>query len=165
MISVRRATLDDLEPMESVYNAAWREGFRHMFSAAVFADEDFDAARRAECSAATLKDDADTYVAEDESRVVGFAVATRGRNGVAVDDVWVQPRSWGCGAAPALVARIEDDLRAVGKRNLTAWVPEDSPTGRRFFDKIGWRPTGKIELLAVYPDEVNRIFEYSRTLV
>lgn len=165
MISVRRATLDDLEAMTGVYIAAWREGFRHMFSASVFADDRFDATRRAECAETTLNDGADTFVAEENGYVVGFTVARSGDRRVHVDDVWVQPRSWGCGAAAALVARVEDDLRAGGSKTLDAWVPEDSPTGRRFFEKIGWKPTGRIELLDVYPDDVNRMFEYQRTLV
>ena len=164
MISVRRATLDDFDVMAAAYTAAWRQGFQHMFAADVFADDRFDADRREECRVATLQDHVDTYVAETECRVTGFVTATNNGRTVNVDDVWVHPHSWGCGAASALISRIEDDLRAVGGRKLTAWVPDDSPVGRGFFDKIGWRPSGNIELLAVYPHNVNRIFEYERTL-
>jgi GNAT superfamily N-acetyltransferase len=164
MITVRRATLDDFDVMAAAYTAAWREGFRHMFAADVFADDRFDTERREECRASTLQDHIDTYVAENESRVAGFVTASKRGRIVEVDDVWVHPHSWGCGAASALISRVEDDLRAVGGRMLTTWVPEDSPVGRRFFEKIGWRPTGNIELLAVYPQNPNRIFEYSRTL-
>lgn len=164
MITVRRATLDDLEAMIGLYNAAWREGFRHMFSATVFVDDGFDAERRAECEEAMRNENADTYVAEVDDYVVGFAVARVHDRKACLEDVWVQPHSWGSGAAAALVARIEDDLRSEGTRRLDAWVPEDSPTGRRFFEKIGWRATGRIELLDLYPADVNRMFEYERTL-
>lgn len=150
--------------MAAAYTAAWRKGFRHMFEADVFANDRFDADRRDECRAATLQDHVDTYVAENERRVAGFVTASQQGRSVSIDDVWVHPHSWGCGAAPALISRVEDDLRAIGGHKLTSWVPEDSPVGRGFFDKIGWRPTGNIELLAVYPQNVNRIFEYERTL-
>ncbi len=150
--------------MAAAYTAAWRAGFRHMFDDEVFADQNFEALRREECRASTLQDHIDTYVAENESRVAGFVAASKKGRIVNIDDVWVHPHSWGGGAAAALISKIEDDIRAVGGRQLTSWVPEDSPVGRGFFDKIGWRPTGKIELLAVYPQHVNRIFEYERTL-
>ena len=45
---------------------------------------------------------------------------------------------------------------------MIAWVPEDSPRGRHFFDKIGWKPTGDIDVLTVYPQDRNRVIEYSR---
>ena len=162
MISVRRADLDDLEVMVAVYTAAWREGFKHMFSAAVFARDDFDAERRTECLDTVLRDDADTFVALHGERVVGLSVSRRANRIVELDDIWVHPSSWGTGAAAALVARIEDDLRAQGGQQMVAWVPEDSPRGRRFFDKIGWKPTGDIDVLTVYPSDHNRMIEYSR---
>ena len=164
MITVRRATIDDFDVMAAAYIAAWRKGFQHMFSAHVFADENFDEARREECRESTLQNHVDTYVAETECRVAGFITTTRTAGDATVDDVYVHPASWGSGAAAALVARVEDDLRSIGGRRLSAWVPEDSPTARRFFDKIGWRPTGNIELLSVYPRDVNRVFEYERCI-
>jgi GNAT superfamily N-acetyltransferase len=164
MISVRRATLDDLEAMQAVYVAAWRDGFRHMFSDVVFAREDFAAARRAECAEVLHDPDADTYVAEIDGHLVGWASAVRGGRSVSIDDVWVHPGSWGSGAAAALVSRIEDEARSAGAEVLSGWVPEDSPRARGFAEKIGWRATGAIEMLAVYPEEPNRMFEYERVL-
>ncbi|MEM9041120.1 MAG: GNAT family N-acetyltransferase [Actinomycetota bacterium] len=161
MVSVRRATLDDLEAMVGAYTAAWREGFRYMFSASVFADHTFDDERREECHDAVLGDDCDTYVAEVCDRVVGFAVAsTSAERAIDLDDIWIHPSAWGSGAAAALVTRIEEDLRASGGGEVIAWIPEDSPSGRRFFDKLGWRPTGTVEWLALYPEQPNRLFEY-----
>ncbi len=164
MLHVRRATLDDYETMVAIYTAAWREGFKHMFSATVFAADGFDADRRAECHESIFSEGTDTFVAEYRGRVVGFTVARQQGSDVVLDDVWVHPSSWGKGAAAALVARAEDDMRSRGGCQLSAWVPEDSPTGRRFFEKLGWSPSGDIDDLAVYSNEPNRLFEYVREL-
>lgn len=164
MLLVRRATLDDFETMVAIYNAAWREGFKHMFSDAVFASESFDTERRAECRESIFCDGTDTFVAEYRDRVVGFTVARQHGKEVVLDDIWVHPSTWGKGAAAALVARAEDDMRSRGGSLLSAWVPEDSPTGRRFFEKLGWSPSGEIDDLAVYSSEANRLFEYVREL-
>lgn len=165
MLTVRRATLDDLDRMVAIYTAAWREGFQHMFSAATFARSDFDADRRAECTSAVLGEDSDTYAAEQGGHMVGWGVCSRANTiTTMVDDLWVQPASWGSGAAAALVSRIEDDARSAGISRLCGWIPEDSPRARKFVEKVGWRPTGCVEMLAVYDHEPNRVFEYERSM-
>jgi hypothetical protein len=147
MILVRRASLDDIEPMVAAYTAAWRSGFRYMFPPAVFEVDGFDAARRAECTDSVFLDDTDTFVGELAGRVVGYVVARQDGADSVIDDIWVHPSSWGRGG-----------------RLLSAWVPEDSPNGRRFFDKLGWRPSGEIDQLDLYGASDNRLIEYLREL-
>jgi hypothetical protein len=113
VLAIRRAAFDDLESMTSVYTAAWRQGFHHMFTAGVFARFDFASDRVTECRE---------------------------------------------------VLTNEEELRSVGGTRLTAWVPGYSPDGRRFFEKLGWRATGTTELLGLYVEQPNRLFEYERIL-
>lgn len=164
VLSIRRATLDDLEPMTSAYTAAWRQGFQDMFTAGVFAGDDFASDRAAECRAVLINDETDTFVAEGDQGLIGFAAAHVQRSGAEIEDIWLHPNSWGTGAGAALASTIEEELRSIGGTRLTAWVPEDSPSGRRFFDKLGWRATGMIEPLGLYLDQPNRLFEYERML-
>ena len=164
MIFVRRATLDDIEAVVATYTAAWRAGFQYMFSAVVFEVDGFDAARRTECTDGVFLDGTDTFVGELDGRVVGYVVARADGYDSVIDDIWVHPSSWGRGVAAALVARAEDDMRNRGGRLLSAWVPEDSPTGRRFFDKLGWRPSGELDQLDLYGASDNRLVEYLREL-
>ena len=165
MLSVRRATIEDFDAMVAIYTAAWRDGFRHMFSSATFARSDFDADRRAECGASVLAEDSDTYVAQHHGHVVAWGVATRVNPVTSViEDLWVHPSNWGSGAAAAIVSKMEDDARSNGIGRLACWIPEDSPRARKFAEKIGWRPTGEVELLAVYDHEPNRVFEYERSM-
>ncbi len=164
MITVRAADIDDVQAIVGVYLAAWREGFRYMFPASVFAADDFEEERRIECTESILHEGADTYVAEHSDRVVGYLVARSIGADSIIDDVWVNPASGCRGVATALVARAEDDMRSRGGRALTAWVPEDSPSGRRFFDKLGWRPSGRIDVLHLCGTDHNQMIEYQRQL-
>jgi GNAT superfamily N-acetyltransferase len=164
VLAIRRATLDDHEPMTSVYTAAWRRGFQDMFTAGVFARDDFASDRAAECRAVLTHDATDTFVVECDQILIGFVAAHIQRSGAELEDIWLHPNSWGSGAGAALVSTIEEELRSIGGTRLTTWVPEDSPSGRRFFDKLGWRATGSTEPLRLYVDQPNRLFEYERIL-
>ncbi len=165
MISVRRASIDDLEALTAAYIAAWRSGFGQMFPAAVFMQDDFDRQRQAECRATLLDDKVDVHVADRDGHVVGFLGVVESHGVSEIVELWVHPHSWGSGAAQAMLAAIEDQHRNVGRTYLTAWLPEDSPRARRFFEKASWRPSGEIGKLEIYPNEPNRTFEYTRTLV
>lgn len=164
MIHVRRATLDDIEAMVAIYTAAWRSGFQYMFPVAVFERDDFVVSRRDECTEGVFLDGTDTFVGELGDRVAGYVVARQDGRDSVIDDIWVHPTSWGRGVAAALLARAEDDMRSRGGRLLSAWVPEDSPTGRRFFEKLGWRPSGELDQLALYDATDNQLIEYLREL-
>lgn len=133
-----------------------------MFGAATFVRDDFNSDRDEECRLVLMSEETDTFVVEDDRSLVGFAAARIMLDRADLEDIWSHPHAWGTGAAARLVTAIEDVARSVGARRMTAWVPEDSPTGRRFFDKLGWRPTGASELLGLYPEQPNRLFEYGR---
>lgn len=165
MITVRRASIDDLEALTAAYIAGWRAGFSQMFSASVFMQDDFDQQRRRECQEMLLDDTIDVHVAERDGHVVGYLGLVEAPDASEIVALWVHPHSWGSGAGPAMLAAIEDQHRNVGRMRLRAWLPEDSPRARRLFEKASWRPTGEIGKLDVYPNEPNRTFEYTRTLV
>ena len=146
--------------MVSVYTAAWRQGFQHMFGAATFVRDDFASDRAEECRHVLRSEETDTFVVETDCSLVGFAAASISLARADLEDIWLHPNAWGTGAASRLVSTIEEEARSVGASQLTAWIPEDSPSGRRFFDKLGWRPTGATELLGLYVEQPNRLFEY-----
>lgn len=165
MISVRRANTDDLEPLTSAYTAAWREGFRQMFSAVVFMRDDFEHQRQEECRQTLHDDSIEVFVAEHDGYVVGYSAVAEDSEVSEIVALWVHPHAWGSGAGQALLATIEDQHRNVGRSRLMTWLPEDSPRARRVFEKAGWKPSGNIGDFNHYPDEPNRTFEYTRILV
>ena len=165
IIAVRYASLDDLESMIAVYNAAWREGFAEMFSAAVFNDQRFDEDRRQETRDQLLDDSITTLVAELDGRIIAFSGVSIEAGTPCLDDMWVHPDGWGRGAAQVLIAAIEEEQRSLGTTRLTTWVPEDGERARGFIEKMGWHPTGNAEPMGLYPQENKLLFEYDRILV
>ncbi len=146
--------------MVSIYTAAWRKGFEHMFGAATFVRDDFASDRAAECRSVLTNEETDTFVVETDCSLVGFAAAHITLEAADLEDIWLHPNAWGTGAAARLMSTVEDEARSVGASHLTAWIPEDSPSGRRFFEKRGWRPSGNTEMLGLYAEQPNRLFEY-----
>lgn len=165
MIVVRNASLDDLESMIAVYNAAWREGLTDVFPAAIFADDQFDEDRRAEVREQLLDDTTTTLVAEIDGRIIAFSGVSLEDGTPCLDDMWVHPDGWGKGAAQVLIAAIEDEQRALGMHRLTTWVPEDGRRARGFIEKMGWHPTGRCAPMGLYPTQPQLLFEYDHTLV
>jgi GNAT superfamily N-acetyltransferase len=165
MICVRHASLDDLESLIAVYNAAWREGFAEMFSASTFVDDQFDIDRRVEVQELLLDDSITTLVADIDGRVVGFSGVSIENGTPCLDDMWIHPHGWGKGAAQALIAAIEDEHRSVGNDRLTTWVPEDNSRARHFIEKMGWHPTGQAAPMGLYPEQPQLLFEYDRVIV
>lgn len=80
----------------------------------------------------------ETYVAVDDTgRLIGFAATTGSELlhfGTAID-------TWGDGTATALHDIVVRPLRA-HERGPTLFVFAENGRGRRFYEKLGWRPTG-----------------------
>lgn len=92
----------------------------------------------------------DCRVALADEVVVGFA-ATRGEEllhfGTAVD-------SWGTGLATWLHDEVLALLAAAGHERARLRVFTANGRGRRFYDKLGWQPTGEVShsTFAPYPE-------------
>lgn len=165
MISVRNASLDDLESLVAIYNAAWRTGLADMFSVATFTADDFDDQRRTEATDLLLDDSVTTLVVDADGWTIGFSGVSLDDGVPCVDDLWIHPHSWGTGAAQALLAAIEDEHRSIGVNRLTTWIPGAAPRVRKFIEKMGWNPTGDSVPMGVYPEQPHLLVEYDRMLV
>jgi GNAT superfamily N-acetyltransferase len=162
MIKVRNASIDDVEQLASVYVSAWRRGFADLFSVATFVNDGFVSSRFDEVRQIVFDDSVATAVVELDGRVVGFSgFADDG----CLDDLWVHPDAWGRGVAQVLVAQIEDEQRNIGVSRLTSWVPQNSPRARGLLGKLGWRQTGNVQPMVMYPEQPNTLFEYERILI
>lgn len=104
--------------------------------------------------------DVAVFVAVADDRIVGFA-ATRGNEllhfGTALD-------TWGTGAATELHDAVVAMLRGQRPRfgELRLRVFEANGRARRFYERLGWRPTGARTRSTVAPHPV--LLEYSRRL-
>ena len=92
----------------------------------------------------------------DTGRVAGFA-ALRGDEllhfGTAAD-------TWGSGLAAAAHGELLEQLTARGVRRARLRVFEENRRARRFYEKLGWQPTGARSRTSFPPHPV--LLEYSR---
>jgi GNAT superfamily N-acetyltransferase len=92
--------------------------------------------------------DGRTWVVEDAGAVVGFASTRPSRD----DDtppgtgelasIYLAPEAWSRGLGGRLLATAVDDLHGRGFAPLVLWVIEANLRGRRFYERVGWRPDG-----------------------
>lgn len=86
------------------------------------------------------------FLARHDGRVVGVAVG--------IDDpdepdarhlvgMWVEPAHRGDGTAARLVDAVGRWARADGATALALWVVDGNERARRFYDRLGFRPTGE----------------------
>ena len=122
----RRARAEDLAAIVALNRAAATVAYAPIFGDAPYPE---DAVRR---RYARLLADPDTQVFIADH---GYAAARPGH----VEALYVTPEAWGTGLADELYACIA----AVAGRPATLWVLEANARGRRFWERRGWRPTGK----------------------
>ncbi|MEJ0061300.1 MAG: GNAT family N-acetyltransferase [Terricaulis sp.] len=58
--------------------------------------------------------------------------------------VYAHPDARGTGVSEALVRAAFDDAREAGARRFLLWVNAANPAARRFYEKLGFRETGRI---------------------
>jgi GNAT superfamily N-acetyltransferase len=81
--------------------------------------------------------------------VAGFTVdGDQERHLVAM---WVQPAERGTATATALVDAVVSWAREDGARVITLWVADGNSRARRFYERLGFAPTGKRQPLPSDP--------------
>ncbi|MDY7086228.1 MAG: GNAT family N-acetyltransferase [Actinomycetota bacterium] len=154
---VRGAALSDLPALLDVQQAGAVRGLAHIFR------QDRYPFPRAEVHArweAELADPAiGAYVIEDDAgRIAGFA-AIRGDEllhfGTAVE-------SWGRGLASAAHDELLGRFTAAGVTRARLRVFEENHRARRFYEKLGWRPSGRLSRTSFAPHPV--LVEYELDL-
>jgi GNAT superfamily N-acetyltransferase len=90
-------------------------------------------------------------VAETDGRVLGFGFVGPERaepegtfTGLGeVYAFYFHPDAWGSGAATRTMTSCHAVLQQQGFSHAVLWVLRDNPRARRFYEKMGWSPTGK----------------------
>ena len=146
---IREATVADAEAIAGIHVRAWRSAYRGQLS-----DEYLDGLRmedRLEQHRLSLEEapaEFRTWVVEDASAVVGFAVtgpsedADADRKTGEVYAIYVEPERVGRGVGHALFEHAVADLVDRGFSAATLWVLESNGQARRFYERAGWRFDG-----------------------
>ncbi|MCI2238010.1 GNAT family N-acetyltransferase [Paenibacillus sp. TRM 82003] len=102
-------------------------------------------------------EDGDWFLAWSAGRAVGVAalvpvesVPPAGERELV--SVWVDPGHRGGGTAGRLVEAACDRAAAQGAATVSLWVADGNPRARRFYERLGFRPTGERKPLPRSPD-------------
>lgn len=138
--NIREATLDDLEDILDVADAAWYAAYGGILDPLTIEaalDEYYDP----EIIETAIEHDAIVfYVAEADEAVVGFASAEQTwADEVELHTLYVHPDRWGDGIGSALVNRVATWARKKGVDRVACGVLAENVVAADFFEVIGFR--------------------------
>ena len=84
----------------------------------------------------------ETFVAEIDGEVVGFASVGECRDATELGElyaIYLDPRRWGAGVGRALLERAEMSLRGSGFSTALLWVLDGNDRAIRFYEAAGWQ--------------------------
>lgn len=105
------------------------------------------------------------FVAEDQGSVVGVVIAGPAPGEPSdghLSRLYVDPADWGKGIGRLLHDHAIAHLREHDFRSATLWVLEANARARRFYERLGWGPTGG-RLTTYAPGDVDDV-GYQRSL-
>jgi GNAT superfamily N-acetyltransferase len=151
VIDIRVAEMADADAIAAAHIDGWRVGYRHLvpdefLDAPEFAQERVDGWRAWTWPA--WAPGGELFTALLDGEVVGFAHLGPQRadpDGGEVFGFYLHPRAWGTGVADALMEGCVQRLRSHGFERAVLWVLRDNPRARRFYERSGWHPTGKVD--------------------
>jgi ribosomal protein S18 acetylase RimI-like enzyme len=158
VLTVRSATLDDVDDIVRINVRGWQRGY-----AGIVPSDVLDAMRvegRAERYRYRIRQsgDFDYRVAIDDGEVIGyvtFGTYRIGQRDTAVDRsvgeilaIYVDPSRWGTGAGRALMDAALKELAGRGFGSVRLWVLAANHQARRFYERAGFTADGTV---ATYP--------------
>jgi ribosomal protein S18 acetylase RimI-like enzyme len=144
-VTIRPATTDDADAIGQVHVDSWRGAY-----AGLVADDYLASLDPTKWAAMWREQVASQHgtllVAEDESRILGFAQVGISRDEDAepgtheIYAIYFTPSAWGHGAARALMRTLLGDLPV--DTTVTLWTLADNERARHFYLRSGFSPDG-----------------------
>lgn len=145
-VFVRLATTDDGHAIGEVHAAAWQLGFGHVLGREFL--ERASAGRRdgwQYAIAHVLALSNLVLVAGRDAHVLAFSQSGQPDDGAANLEIFAfycHPVAWGTGLADALMHETCAVL-STGARRAVLWTPSEAHRARRFYERCGFRRTGR----------------------
>jgi GNAT superfamily N-acetyltransferase len=149
---IRKATVADARGIAEVHVRTWQIAYVDYFSSEELQRQnrflEGEALRRREEGLANPA--WTTFVAEQDGRVVGFAVvfANRDELGPHIGElgaIYVDPDCWEIGVGTALLKAGETQLTDAGYESAILWTIAANNRTRRFYERRGWSFDGTTE--------------------
>ncbi len=177
-VAVRPAVIDDADAICDVHVASWRVGYRHIYPDELLDADDFESSRRDMWHSWEHSPTRDRRlaVAELHGAVVGFALSGDTDDPDGGDheglgellSLYVHPDAWGSPAATALMHDALHHMRGLDHQHAVLWTLTASGRARSFYERSGWRPTGRSDTWDRYPthpvDEIEYTIDLRRGL-
>lgn len=144
-LTVRRADAKDAGAITNVHIASWRGAYAGVIPDDVLAALD-QTAREAAWLQVLTADEASTWVAVANQRLIGFASVGPARDEDAdsgdleLYSMYLDPESWGRGVARSLMRTI--DAEVTDSVPLLLWVLADNKRARHFYQRFGFTHDG-----------------------
>jgi len=149
VIDVRAARPDEADTLLAIQREAAVDAFAHVYPPERYPFPD-DAIR--EVWAEALADpEVEVYVAEMEGDAVGAVSVGRGY----LSTLYVLPGLQGQGVGSALHDLALERLRAQGVREARLWTLSENDSGRRFYERRGWRLTDETRVVPYPPNPLD----------
>lgn len=144
---IRDATRADAEAITAVHAAGWRAGYGAFFEAEALEEAIVERSTRwtnllnkADLGEALL------LVAEEAGQIIAFVhagPADEYPNAIMIYSFYVHPDHWGTGVAFELMHAILGSASAAGHQSAYLTAYSKSARARRFYEKVGFRETGR----------------------
>ena len=149
-----RATAEDVELCFGIARASSVAGFQNIFPSDLKFPDD---AIRADWISALTNPDGETYIAFEDEEAVGVVSVGHG----VVQTLYVMPESWSQGVGSALHDLALERLREANVKEARLWTLTDNHRARAFYEKRGWRLTGRTRVVPFPPHPID--VEYVRS--
>jgi GNAT superfamily N-acetyltransferase len=155
-VRIVRATVEDAERCFGIARAAAIAGFQDAFPPGLYAFP--DAAMRADWLSALTDPNGETYIAFEVDEAVGVVSVSDG----VLQTLYVMPEVWSRGIGSALHDLALDRLRQANVQQARLWTLTENHRARAFYEKRGWRLTGRTRVVPFPPHPID--VEYARQL-
>jgi GNAT superfamily N-acetyltransferase len=142
---IRQARPDEAEALTAIQRDASLAAFAHVFPPERYPFPIRDVTERWQDA---LENPALTVLVYEEVRE---AVGIAGCRAEWLDGLYVLPAVWGTGVGRSLHDEVLRRLRTAGSTRCNLWVLEHNDRGRRFYERLGWRPNGTTRVVPFPP--------------
>ena len=142
---IRQANDRDREALGRVYCSSWREGYR-----GIIPDAYLDKLTVDIC--APKKVNPDNNLVADIGGIIGlvnFGASREAENAGELRAIYVMPEYWGSGCAQELFSAAAEELRRQEYESFYLWVLEENVRARKFYEKMGMKPSGDKKIVSI----------------
>lgn len=137
-MEIRRATLDDREPIREIARRAWRMAYGDVLGEHAIDETVADWYSESYVADALERDDTVFLVAEGDDGITGFAHGVRDNDDGDILRIYVHPDHCRQGIGTTLLERTQDELAAAGVDRIKGMVLTANDIGNSFYQNAGF---------------------------